>query len=84
MHMSSPWMLGEEDGLFDDLTSHSSGRQSDGCDRATSSGSSGDLSFSKSEFLHKRNPKEKRRMNVAADYDAPSAFYKEDEGGETV
>jgi hypothetical protein len=25
MHMSSLWMLGEEDGLFGDLTGHSSG-----------------------------------------------------------
>jgi hypothetical protein len=58
MHMNSPWMLGEEEGLFGDLTGRSSGRRSDGCDRAMMSGSGDDLSSGESELLHKRNQKE--------------------------
>jgi hypothetical protein len=43
-------MLGEEEGLFRDLTSHSSGRWSDRCSQVVRSGGGGDLSW-KSEFL---------------------------------
>jgi hypothetical protein len=50
-------MLGEEEGLFRDLTGRSSGWRSDGFDRAVSSGSSSDLSSDEREFLRKRNPK---------------------------
>jgi hypothetical protein len=57
MHGSSSWMLGEEEGLFRDLTGRSSGWRSDGFDRAVSSGSSSDLSSDEREFLRKRNPK---------------------------
>jgi hypothetical protein len=53
-------MLGEEEGLFRDLTGHSLGLWSDGCDLAVRSGSSDDLSSGESEFLSKRNPKEDR------------------------
>jgi hypothetical protein len=60
MHMSLPWMLGEEDGLSEDLTGRSSGWRSDECGRATRSGDGGDLSSSESEFLCKRNSKEGR------------------------
>jgi hypothetical protein len=56
-HRSSPWILGEEEGLFGDLTGRSSGRWSDECGLAVS-GSSGDFRSGKSEFLCKRNPKE--------------------------
>jgi hypothetical protein len=55
---SLPWMLGEEEGLSGNLTSRSSGRQSDGCDRAARSGNDNDLSSGENEFWHKRNPKE--------------------------
>jgi hypothetical protein len=58
MHMSSPWMLGEEDGLSGDLTDRSSGRRSDECGQAARSGGGGDLSSGESEFLCKRNSKE--------------------------
>jgi hypothetical protein len=57
MHGSSLWMIGEKEGLSRDLTGRSSGRQSDGCDRAVS-GSSNSLSSNESKFLCKRNPKE--------------------------
>jgi hypothetical protein len=57
MHDSSPWMLGEEDGLSRDLTDCNSGRRSDGCGRAMRSGGDNGLSFGEIEFLHKRNPK---------------------------
>jgi hypothetical protein len=53
-------MLGEEEELFEDLTSHSSERRSDRYGRAARSGSGGDLSSDESEFLHKRNSKEDR------------------------
>jgi hypothetical protein len=43
MHRGSPWMLKEEEGLFIDLTSRNSGRQSDGCGRTRRSGSSDDF-----------------------------------------
>jgi hypothetical protein len=58
MHESSPWMLGEEEGLSGDLTGCSPGRQSNGCCQATRSGSSSDLSSTESDFMRKRNPKE--------------------------
>jgi hypothetical protein len=58
MHRSSPWMLGEEEGLSRDITDHSSGWQSDGCGQAVRSGGGSDLSSGENEFLHKRNPKE--------------------------
>jgi hypothetical protein len=59
MHGSSLWMLDEEEGLFGDLTSCSSGRRSDGCSGAARSGGGGDLSSGEREreFLRKRNPK---------------------------
>jgi hypothetical protein len=55
---SSSWMLGEEEGLSGHLIGHSSGWWSDRCGQAARSGSGGDLSSSKSEFLHKRNSNE--------------------------
>jgi hypothetical protein len=58
MHESSPWMLGEEEGLSRDLTGRSSGRRSDGCGWEARSGGGSNLSSGESEFLHKRNPKE--------------------------
>jgi hypothetical protein len=45
----------EEEGLFEDLTGHSSGRWSDRCSQAARSG--GNFSSGESEFLCKRNPK---------------------------
>jgi hypothetical protein len=50
-------MLGEEEGLFEDLTGRSSGRRSNRCGQAAVSGSGGDLISNESEFLYKRNPK---------------------------
>jgi hypothetical protein len=58
MHESLSWTLGEEEGLFGDLTGRSSGRWSDGCSLAVRRGSSGDLSYDESKFLCKRNTKE--------------------------
>jgi hypothetical protein len=58
MHVSSPWLLGEEEGLFEDLISRSSGRRSDGCRPVVRSGSDGDLSFGNSKFFQNSNPKE--------------------------
>jgi hypothetical protein len=58
IHRSLPWMLGKEEGLYEDLTGHSSGRRSNGCGRAVRSGGGNDLSSSKNEFLFKRTPKE--------------------------
>jgi hypothetical protein len=49
-------VLEEEEGLSGDLTDHSLGRWSNGCDRAVRSGGGG----GKREFLHKRNLKEDR------------------------
>jgi hypothetical protein len=60
MYGSSPRMIGEEDGLFGDLTSCSSGRQSDDCGWAVRSGSDGDLSSCENESLRKRNSNEGR------------------------
>jgi hypothetical protein len=57
MHGSSPWMLGEEEGLSRDLINCSSGRRSNRCDWAARSGGDDDLSSDKSEFLCMRNPK---------------------------
>jgi hypothetical protein len=76
-------MLGEEEGLFRDLTGRSSGWWSDGFDRAVSSGSSSDLS-SDERILAQEKPKERRRIDVAADDEAPITFYRADEGGEMV
>jgi hypothetical protein len=53
-------MLGEEEGLFENLTGRSSGRQSDECGRAVRCGSGVDLSSDESGFLRKRNQKEVR------------------------
>jgi hypothetical protein len=48
----------EEEGLFEDLTGHSSGRWSDRCSQAArSGGGGGNFSSGESEFLCKRNPK---------------------------
>jgi hypothetical protein len=60
MHKSSPWMLGEEEGLSEDLTGRSSGQRSDGCGRTVRSGGGDDLSSDESEFLHKRNSRKGR------------------------
>jgi hypothetical protein len=76
MHKSSSLMLGEEEGVSRNLTGHSSRRHSDGWGQAMRSCSG------ESEFLHK--PKEMWRMDAATDNDAPNAFYREEEGGETV
>jgi hypothetical protein len=51
-------MLGEEDGLFGDLTGRSSGWRSNRCGRAARSGSGSDLSSGESEFIRKINVKE--------------------------
>jgi hypothetical protein len=58
MYGSSPRMIGEEDGLFGDLTSCR--RQSDDCGWAVRSGSDGDLSSCENESLRKRNSNEGR------------------------
>jgi hypothetical protein len=58
MHESSPWMLGEEEGLSENLTNYSSGRRSDECGRVARSGGGSNLSSGESEFLRKRNSKE--------------------------
>jgi hypothetical protein len=50
-------MLRKDEGLFEDLTGHSSRRRSDGCGQAARSGGSDDLSSGESEFLCKRNLK---------------------------
>jgi hypothetical protein len=50
-------MLGEQEGFFVDLTSHSSGRWGDGCGWTMRSGGGDDLSSDESEFLCKRNSK---------------------------
>jgi hypothetical protein len=60
-------MLGEEEGLPVEHTDGSSGRQSDRCGWAVSSGDGGDLNSDESEF-----------------YEAPDAFYRTEEGRETV
>jgi hypothetical protein len=57
-------MLGEEEGLFGDLTDCSLGQRSDGCNRAARSDCSGDLSSGESEFLHKINTQEDGRLLV--------------------
>jgi hypothetical protein len=44
MHRSSSWILREEEGLYRDLSSCSSGWRSNGCGRAARSGSGSDLS----------------------------------------
>jgi hypothetical protein len=56
MHGSSLWILGKEEGLSGDLTGHSLAVMHE-YGRAARSGSGGDLSSDKSEFLRKRNPK---------------------------
>jgi hypothetical protein len=43
MHGSSMWVLGEEDGLFEDLIGRSSGRRSDECGQVVRSGRGSDL-----------------------------------------
>jgi hypothetical protein len=49
-------MLGEKEGLFEDLTGRSS-KWSDKCSRAARSGGRDDLSSSESEFSCKKNLK---------------------------
>jgi hypothetical protein len=51
-------MLGEEEGLSENLTNYSSGRRSDECARVVRSGGGSNLSSGESEFLRKRNSKE--------------------------
>jgi hypothetical protein len=55
MHMSSSCMFGEEEGLFGDLASCSSGCWNNGCSQVAKGGSGGDLSSNESEFLRKRS-----------------------------
>jgi hypothetical protein len=62
MHGSSPWMLGEEEGLFGVLNNRSPRRQSNRCCQVARSGSDSDLSSAKSEFMRKRNPNECRKL----------------------
>jgi hypothetical protein len=44
MHESSPWMLGEEEGLSENLTNYSSGWRSDECGQVVRSGGGSNLS----------------------------------------
>jgi hypothetical protein len=50
-------MLGEEEGLSEDLLGHSSEWQSDKCGWVVRSGDDADLSSGENKYLHKRNPK---------------------------
>jgi hypothetical protein len=77
MHESSSSMLGEEEGVSRNLTGHSSRRQSDRWGQAM-------RSCSGERVLAQEKPKEMWRMDAATDNEAPNAFYREEEGGETV
>jgi hypothetical protein len=55
-------MLGEEEGLSEDLLGHSSEWQSDKCGWVVRSGDDADLSSGENKYLHKRNPKKGEKM----------------------
>jgi hypothetical protein len=57
MHVSSSWMLEEEEGFFRTSPTVARGGGAKDATGAVKSGGGNDLSSDESKFLHKRNPK---------------------------